>query len=163
MTHVDRWVAEDELLLADADIQDDLQADEAGLRVDLVFYDVDHRRDSYEGRVFFNQEDADADTPLDLEHGYAGSYWVFGHDRCAGDAGHCDPSWGDADDALDYRRQHHALPHTMTVDISAAAAAVAQATDRVRLTVVAVRASSTSADEHRPLIRFDQVRLVIYA
>lgn len=164
MTHVDRWTAEDDLLLADAEIEIDLRHREANpLRVDLIFYDVDHKRDSYEGRIFLNQPDATSETPRDVEHGYAGSYWVFGHDRCAGDARHCDPSWGEADDAFDYRRAHHALPHTMTVEITDAVAAEAQQTDRIRLTVVAVRADVAGANEQRPLIRFDQVRLVTYA
>lgn len=166
MSRVDRFVAADELLLADAGISQDAEGDDAGVgirRADLVFYDVDHKRDSYEGRVFFNAPDADESTPKDAEHRYAGSYWVFGHDRCAGDDGHCDPEWGEADDALDYRRVHHSHPHTITMQVSDAVRRIAASTDRVRLTVVAVRAKGLGADENRPLIEFDHVRLVIYA
>ncbi len=162
MSRVERFVAADDLQLADAG----LPADAAGdgfYRADLVFYDVDHKRDSYEGRIFFNAPEADESTPADAEHGYAGSYWVFGHDRCAGDAGHCDPEWGEAEDAIDLRREHHAHPHTITVPVTEAVRRAAGETDRIRLTVVAIRAEGVDAHDQRPLIEFDQVRLVAYA
>lgn len=96
-------------------------------------------------------------------HGYAGSYWIFGHDRCAGDAGHCNPEWGEAEDALDYRRSHHAVPHTVAVEITDALRTAGRSSDRIRLTGVAVRADGPGTGESRPLIRFDHVRLVSYA
>ncbi len=59
-------------------------------RADLVFYDLQNDVPSYEGRVFLNNPNVDINTPKDLEHGYVGSYIVFGHGSCLGDAGHCD-------------------------------------------------------------------------
>ncbi len=116
---VDRYVSDNELVLSDAGIEHDCAASDINIpRADLIFYGLDHKRDSYEGRIFFNRPDAHEDTPPDLEHGYAGSYWIFGHDRCAGDPGHCDPTWGDAQDAIDLRRRHHAEPQTIAVEIT---------------------------------------------
>jgi hypothetical protein len=59
-------------------------------RADLVFHGLDHAVPSYEGRIFINNPKAKYDTPTDLKHGYVGSYFVFGHGSCLGDAGHCD-------------------------------------------------------------------------
>ena len=58
-------------------------------RADLEFYDVEKGVPSYEGRVFLNNPTADINTPTDVDHGYVGSYIVFGHGSCLGDAGHC--------------------------------------------------------------------------
>jgi len=59
-------------------------------RADVVFKGLDHAVPSYEGRIFINNPKAKHDTPTDLDHGYVGSYFVFGHGSCLGDAGHCD-------------------------------------------------------------------------
>jgi tyrosinase len=58
-------------------------------RADIEFYEVDHAGASYEGRVYLNNPDADADTGYD-DPSYAGSYHVFGHGGCLGDPGHCE-------------------------------------------------------------------------
>jgi tyrosinase len=41
-------------------------------------------------RVFLNQPDADASTPLERDQGYAGYLAIFGHGPCYGGPGHCD-------------------------------------------------------------------------
>ena len=59
------------------------------VRADIEFHEVDHAGASYEGRVYLNKPDADADTGTD-DPSYVGSYHVFGHGGCLGDPGHCD-------------------------------------------------------------------------
>ena len=59
-------------------------------RADLRLLGVDIKVPTYEGRVFINNTRANLDTPTDLEHGYVGSYGIFGHPACLGDEGHCD-------------------------------------------------------------------------
>src|SRR5450631_1436017 len=59
-------------------------------RADLEIHGLDHSKASFEGRIFLNNPGADVGTPPDLEHGYAGSFFVFGHGGCAGDVGHCE-------------------------------------------------------------------------
>lgn len=166
MSYVDRFVSQEKLRLADAGIDRDLQPDtgepEALARADLVFYGVAHARGSYEGRVFFNNPDADAGTPQDHEHGYAGSYWVFGHEHCYGGPGHCDPDWGAAQDAVDLRRPHHLIPEAEVIDVTDALTNISGLEEGITITVVAVRAQAYEQDE-RPPLRFDHLRLLTYA
>jgi hypothetical protein len=61
-------------------------------RADLIFYGVDHSGPSYEARIFLDSPHAHADTPRDIEQGYAGSFAVFGHGGCYGDEGPCAPA-----------------------------------------------------------------------
>lgn len=51
---------------------------------------IKHTGSSYEGLLYINNPDADADTGKDLDAGYAGSFNVFGHGGCFGAEGHCD-------------------------------------------------------------------------
>ena len=55
-----------------------------------MFDGVDHAGPSYEARVFLNNQNANAETPLNRDSGYAGSFHIFGHGNCFGDVGHCD-------------------------------------------------------------------------
>lgn len=74
-------------------------------RADIEFHEVDHAGASYEGRVYLNNPDADADTGYD-DPSYAGSYHIFGHGGCLGDPGHCD---------VEPRRQYDPRPpHPLT-------------------------------------------------
>jgi hypothetical protein len=59
-------------------------------RADLEFYGVDHFCPSYVAQVFFNDADLDADAAGPDHQSYAGRFAIFGHQRCAGDEGHCD-------------------------------------------------------------------------
>ena len=63
----------------------------AGLtRADLEFYGVDHFCPSYVAQVFFNDADLDADAAGVALAVRAGRFAIFGHQRCAGDEGHCE-------------------------------------------------------------------------
>lgn len=86
-------------------------------RADLTFYGVDHSGSSYEGRVFFNNPDAGDDTPRDAEHGYAGSFYVFGHGGCYGDEGHCDVPSGPRS-PYDLRLPHQLIPLRKTMVVT---------------------------------------------
>jgi hypothetical protein len=59
-------------------------------RADLEFYSIDHFRPSFVGRIYFNDPDVDFDTASEDRPSYAGSFAIFGHEKCAGDVGHCD-------------------------------------------------------------------------
>jgi hypothetical protein len=58
-------------------------------RADLIFTGVRHDEDSYEVRVFFNNEAATDKTKRTPQNGYAGKFIVLGHGGCAGAEGHC--------------------------------------------------------------------------
>jgi hypothetical protein len=47
-------------------------------RADICFEGVEQAGPAYEGRVFLNNTEADAGTPRTAEHGYAGSFHVYG-------------------------------------------------------------------------------------
>ncbi len=82
-----------------------LQAPKAPYRrADIALHGVDHSKASFEGRLFINNAGAVPGTPTDDDHHYAGSFWVFGHGGCAGDAGHCEVP--DARRPFDFRPEH---------------------------------------------------------
>jgi hypothetical protein len=85
-------------------------------RADIELRGVDHSKASYEGRLFFNYQDATPSTPKDDEHHYAGSFWVFGHGGCAGDEGHCEvPA---TRRGFDFRPPHQLTPATYRVIVT---------------------------------------------
>jgi hypothetical protein len=132
-------------------------------RADLVFYGVDHSGPSYEARVFVNNPKADADTERLLDHGYAGSYAVFGHNGCFGDDGHCLPDQRHRDE-FDVRAPHPLRPLTMTVIATEAVrrALVEPATRDLRITVVPVIPDDGFPKSSAEPLHFDYVRLVTY-
>jgi tyrosinase len=130
---------------------------EAPSRVDLVFYDVDHSGAAYEARIVINSPDADASTPREDPH-YAGSYCIFGHGGCFGDAGHCDVPTGPRD-PFDLRPPHQLVPASKTVIVSEAfSRLVAPGDETITVTVVAF---VPGADRH-DVLQFDAVRLLTY-
>lgn len=126
-------------------------------RADLAFYDVDHSRASFEVRVFLGarrglSRDAGADEPS-----YAGSFFVFGHERCHGDEGHCEVPSGR--DPYDFRLPHHLEPGVQIVTV----------TDAVRrLLEAGKRKASVDAIAHMPegnpvkVLSFSHIRLLTY-
>jgi len=77
-------------------------------RADIKVHGLDHSKASFEGRLFFDNPEANISTPTDSENRYAGSFWVFGHGGCAGDEGHCDvPS---TRRQFDLRPEHQLTP-----------------------------------------------------
>jgi hypothetical protein len=144
---VDRFVS------APIDLPDDA---EDTYRADLVFYDVDHSGASYEARVFLNSPDADADTPRD-DPSYAGSFHIFGHGGCFGDAGHCEvPA---ERDPFDFRPPHQLVPASKTVVITDAFKRIIAPHDKtMTVTVVAAAPGDTPND----VLQFETVRLLTY-
>jgi hypothetical protein len=132
-------------------------------RADLVFYGVDHSGPSYEGRVFLNNATADVDTERTLERGYAGSFSVFGHNGCFGDAGHCLPDQRYTDE-FDLRAPHPLRPLTMTVIATDAIrrSLLDPDTREISVTVVAVVPADDFPKSSQDPLRFDYVRLLTY-
>jgi hypothetical protein len=136
----------------------DLSGDEIS-RADLVFVGVAHRGESYEARVYLGNSDANLETGLDPDQGYAGSFVVFGHAGCFGDEGHCDPSLGYRDE-FDVRPPHPLTPLTKTVIVTEALRRVEG--DEVEVTIVAV---DDSEEESKPSdeLEFEELRLLVYS
>lgn len=87
-------------------------------RVDLAFYGVDHSSATYEARVFVGAPRSLKSDPGPDHPAYAGSFYVFGHDRCYGDSGHCRVP--EERDPFDFRLPHHLEPETEIVTITPA-------------------------------------------
>ncbi|HEX3873044.1 MAG TPA: hypothetical protein VHW26_02785 [Solirubrobacteraceae bacterium] len=150
MTKLDRFVSEP------IDLP---EGDGAYSRADLVFYGVDHSGPSFEGRIFLENPAADPTTPVDSDHGYAGSFYVLGHGGCFGEAGHCDVPTGPRD-PFDLRPPHQLTPNTVTVIVTDALQRLPGPT--VRITVVPlVRTADGRATAG--VLEFRELRLLTYA
>jgi hypothetical protein len=67
--------------------------------------------------VFLDNPKADADTPRELDSGYAGSFAVFGHGGCYGGEGHCAPN-DRLRDEFDRRPPHPLTPQMRSMEIT---------------------------------------------
>jgi tyrosinase len=129
-------------------------------RADLVFYGVEHRGPSFEARVFLNSPDASLNTPLDLETGYAGSFVIFGHGGCFGDAGHCKVP-NEPRDPFDTRPPHGMTPLTKLVEITDALKHPRCSGEILEVTVVPVQPGRHEARQTDVLF-FTDLRLLTY-
>ena len=128
-------------------------------RADIEFLGLDHAGSSYEGRVFLNNPEANADTPRAPGAGYAGSYFIFGHGGCLGDVGHCDIKPRDPFDP----RPGHALTGARKTLIATQALRRLLPTGQLTVTVVPVIRSvgPKSADDEN-IVKLEAIRIVTY-
>lgn len=133
-------------------------------RADLVFYGVDHSGPSFEARVFVDKTEANQDTPKE-EASYVGSFYVFGHGGCFGDAGHCDVPT-DPRDPFDRRLPHPLIPHAITLEITdfLKEKLKQSAKDALTVTVVPVARGWARNQENgtKDLLEFERLALVTY-
>jgi hypothetical protein len=128
-------------------------------RADLQFHGVGHRGDSYEGRIFFDAPDATPATPLELDAGYAGSFYVFGHGPCLGDEGHCEVPAGPIH-PFDYRSVHHLALQSMAVTVTEAVRrTIADGKSEFGVTVVP---TNVHDEEVGDILHFERLSLVTY-
>jgi hypothetical protein len=129
-------------------------------RADIEFHGVDHAGASYEGRVYINNADADADTDMTVENGYAGSYYIFGHGGCYGDEGHCDVQ---PRHPYDPRPPHELWPTRKVVIATDAIRRAMDAGPTMSITVVpVVRATTPQVPEDEELPKFELVSVITY-
>jgi len=131
-------------------------------RADLVFHGLDHSGPSYEVRIFFNNRDANADTPLTEKEGYVRSFYLFGHGGCAGQPGHCDVP--ETRRPYDVRPQHQLTTATRWVTVTDATRKALAAGGDLTVTAVPVVTSASAAkrDEDEDLMGLQQMSLVTY-
>ncbi len=132
-------------------------------RCDLLFHEMENSVPSYEGRVFINNPDANLDTPRALDHGYVGSYFIFGHGSCLGDMGHCD--------VHAKREKYDFIPNTLrpydlSMTITNKLRQLAKDTSEFSITVVpnVVRPPSINQEEIdiENIVKFSKVEIVTY-
>ena len=125
-------------------------------RADLIFTGLDHSGASFEARLYLDAPDADHAAGRDHE-GYAGSFYLFGHGGCFGDAGHCDVP-GERE-PFDLRPAHPLEPAIRVVTVTdAIRAKIAAGATTVTVTVVA----HAVCDNANDVLAFDTVRLAVY-
>ncbi|MDQ1702643.1 MAG: hypothetical protein QOJ46_333 [bacterium] len=129
-------------------------------RADIEFHGLDHSGSSYEGRVYVNNPDADADTDTTEESGYAGSYHIFGHGGCYFDEGHCDVQ---PRGPYDPRPPHELWPTRKVVIATEAIRRAVRAGSPLTVTVVPVLcATSDKVPEDEELPKFEMVSVITY-
>ncbi len=128
-------------------------------RADVEFHGLDHSGATYEGRVFINKPDADESTAFD-DPAYAGSFFIFGHGGCLGDAGHCEVK---PRAQFDPRPAHPLTPARKIVVATDAVRRALDAGGSLSVTVVPV-IMSTTPQVGRPddVLRYEQLRIVTY-
>ena len=134
-------------------------------RADLEFHGVDHSRASYEARIFYNNPDVGPATPTDPGHGYAGSFYVFGHGGCAGDDGHCEPPQGPRR-PFDLRPEHPLTKITERVIVTDALRRAIAEPGPLKVSVVPFIDPLDAADLPDALVtdllQFDRVNVIAY-
>lgn len=132
-------------------------------RVDIEFDQVDDSGASFEGRVFLNNPEADENTEPDLENGYAGSFYIFGHGGCFGDEGHCEVDTGRAPDPYDPRRSHPMTPVETSIEATEAVRRGAVEGEEITVTVVPVITGFTEQTDTENVLKHDlRPRIVAY-
>ena len=129
-------------------------------RADLEFYRIDHFRPSYVADVFFNDSDVDEDDVDEDSASYAGSFAIFGHQRCVGDEGHCEVH--EHLRRFDDRPSHPLTRAFKRVLVTDAVRRVAGA-DELTITVVATAAPDEEPDDAQPLLSFEGLQLTIFS
>lgn len=130
-------------------------------RADIEFHELDHAGPSFQGRVFINNADANETTERLEEHGYVGSFHIFGHGGCFGDPGHCDIV---ARGPFDPRPAHPLTPALKIVTATdALRSALAANAEEVTITVVPVIVSTTpKAGRPDDVLKFSHAQIVTY-
>jgi hypothetical protein len=131
------------------------------VRADIEFIGVQHAGASFEARVFVNNPTANAETQPIQGNGYAGSFYVFGHGGCFGDAGHCDIH--PHRDEFDPRRSHPLEPIKKVVVATDVIKAAATGSNAINVTVVTVVTSwSEQVEDTQDVLQYDHINLVTY-
>jgi hypothetical protein len=128
-------------------------------RADLILYGVDHSGPSYEGRIFLDNPRADADTPRDIEQGYAASFAVFGQGGCYGDEGHCAADDRFTDE-FDRRPAHPLTQYIRTVSVTEALKRTTG--DQVVVHLIAVPRETKDSPASQEIAPLETVRLVAF-
>lgn len=126
-------------------------------RADLIFYGVDHSRDSFEAQVFFAPRGVGPEAD-ESHRAYVGSFFIFGHGGCFGDVGHCDvPA---ERDPFDLRPPHQLEPATRILTVTDAIRdLLARGSTEAKVTAIARTPGTRPAD----VLAFETVRLATYA
>jgi hypothetical protein len=120
----------------------DVAADLA--RADLEVYRINHFRPSFTVWLFLNDEAVTVDNASTDRPSFAGSFSIFGHQRCSGDVGHCDVPMESR--RFDDRPSHPLTKAFKRVVVTDALKRVAGEGGPVRVMVTAIAAADPAED-----------------
>jgi hypothetical protein len=129
-------------------------------RADLEFHGVDHSSESYEGRVFINNPDANQNTSKTSTNGYVGSFHIFGHGGCYGDIGHCEIRKEKR--PFDYRPPHPLTPLYKRLILTDDLLRLGKNTDKFTVTIVPILAGGSTDRDVRDIVKVDRISLITY-
>jgi hypothetical protein len=129
-------------------------------RAEIVIHGIDGSRFSYEGRVFLNNSKADQNTPLSLENGYVGSYYIFGY------AGLFQYDIAERN-RYDYRQLPSPIIEYKRINATDALRSLGQKATRFTITIVPILPGtrtefkeSTAASERIEVVRFKKIGII---
>lgn len=135
-------------------------------RADLEFHGIDHSGMSYEARIFLNNESANYKTEQNDSANYVGSFYVFAHGGCFGDAGHCIVK--PRNDPYDDRLSHPLTPAFKFLTITKHFNRIMQNIDQITVTVVPIVKRDPDMEKESDMsdinnvLKFEKVKLVTY-
>jgi hypothetical protein len=92
--------------------------------------------------------------------GYAGSFYIFGHGGCLGDAGHCDVAGHR--EPFDFRSPHPLTPASKRITVTAALREVAKSAKEATITIVPIITAAIEQHDRENVFRFEDMRFVSY-
>jgi hypothetical protein len=129
-------------------------------RADLEFHGVDHSAESYEGRVFINNRDANKTTAKTFANGYVGSFHIFGHGGCYGDVGHCEIRKDKR--PYDQRPPHQLTPLYKRLIVTDDLRKLGKNTDKFIISIVPVLGGGTIMKDVKDIVKLDRISLITY-
>jgi hypothetical protein len=133
-------------------------------RADLEIYRINTFRPSFVGHVFFNDTEVDTDV-LDQpdatqRDSYAGRFAVFGHQRCVGDEGHCEPPATRR--RFDDRPSHPLTRAFRRVVVTDALRRVVANRDDLTVTIVVIGSADDDIEYEGPLLDIDGLQVATF-
>ncbi len=119
-------------------------------RADLEIFGIRHAFGSYTALVFLNNPDVDSGGASKRSRGYAGTFSIFGHGGCLGDAGHCDVE--NTRRRFDDRPSHPLTPGFRRLIITKPLRKTCRKSDDLTITIVACSATDENAEQAKRLI-----------
>jgi tyrosinase len=128
-------------------------------RADLEVGGINHTGSSYEGRIYFNNPDARAETGTD-DASYVGSFHVFGHGGCFGAEGHCEAP--DERRRFDRRPLSRAIRMKKRVTLNDDLRAAAHSGEQLQIVIVAIPTEGSSDADPEGLLDIKRLSVVTY-
>lgn len=128
-------------------------------RTDLEFYGVNNFRPSYVALIYFNDDSVDAENASEERDSYAGSFALFGHQRCFGDEGHCDihPRTSRFDD-----RPSHPLTRGFKRVVVTDAMRRCLVSEELTITVIVSSDPEAESEAEGPLLDFEGMQIAAF-